>query len=50
MIPFKTAIQAVDGFSAVLGQVQTNESIDFLELKTARAIENIQIYHNPEKL
>ena len=39
---FKTAIQTVIGFSAVLGQVQTNESIDFLELKTARAIENIQ--------
>ncbi len=39
---FKTTIQAVIGFSAVLSQVQANESIDFLELKTARAIENIQ--------
>ncbi|MGB3343137.1 MAG: hypothetical protein WBA61_04435 [Aequorivita sp.] len=39
---FKTTIQAVIGFSAVLTQVQANESIDFLELKTARAIENIQ--------
>lgn len=39
---FKTTIQAVIGFSAVLGQIQANESIDFLELKTARAIENIQ--------
>lgn len=39
---FKTTIQTVIGFSAVLGQVQANESIDFLELKTARAIENIQ--------
>ncbi len=39
---FKTTIQAVIGFSAVLTQVQTNESIDFLELKTVRAIENIQ--------
>lgn len=39
---FKTTIQTVIGFSAVLGQVQAKESIDFLELKTARAIENIQ--------
>lgn len=39
---FKTTIQTVIGFSAVLGQVQANDSIDFLELKTARAIENIQ--------
>jgi hypothetical protein len=39
---FKTTIQTIIGFSAVLGQVQANASIDFLELKTARAIENIQ--------
>lgn len=39
---FKTSIQAVIGFSAVLSQVQAKQSIDFLELKTARAIENIQ--------
>lgn len=39
---FKTPIQTVIGFSAVLAQIQSNESIDFLELKTARAIENIQ--------
>ncbi len=39
---FKTTIQAVIGFSAILSQVQINNSIDFLELKTARAIENIQ--------
>lgn len=39
---FKTTIQAVIGFSAILSQIQANESIDFLELKTARAIENIQ--------
>lgn len=39
---FKTTIQAVIGFSAILSQVQSNNSIDFLELKTARAIENIQ--------
>ena len=39
---FKTTIQTVIGFSAILSQVQSNESIDFLDIKTARAIENIQ--------
>lgn len=39
---FKTSIQAVIGFNAVLSQIQANGSIDFLELKTARAFENIQ--------
>lgn len=39
---FKTTIQAVIGFSAILSQFQANNSIDFLELKTARALENIQ--------
>lgn len=39
---FKTTIQTVIGFSAILLQVKSNNSIDFLELKTARAIENIQ--------
>ncbi len=39
---FKTTIQAVIGFSAILTQVQANNSINFLELKTARAFENIQ--------
>ncbi|RRO13856.1 hypothetical protein [Flavobacteriaceae bacterium 14752] len=39
---FKTSIQSVIGFSAILSQIQVSNSIDFLELKTARAIENIQ--------
>ncbi len=39
---FRTPIQYIIGFSAVLGQIQGNNSIDFLDLKTARAIENIQ--------
>lgn len=39
---FNTTIQTVIGFSAVLSQIQSNGSIDFLELKTAKAIENIQ--------
>ncbi|MBO2545290.1 hypothetical protein [Flavobacteriaceae] len=39
---FKTSIQAVIGFSALLSQVQAQNNIDFLELKTARALEEIQ--------
>jgi len=39
---FKTTIQTIIGFSAILTQVQSKNSIDFLELKTARALENIQ--------
>lgn len=39
---FKTTIQAVIGFSAILSEVQAKGSIDFLEVKTARALENIQ--------
>ena len=39
---FKTHIQYIIGFSAILGQIQESNSIDFLDLKTARAIENIQ--------
>lgn len=39
---FKTSIQAVIGFSAILTQIQKSNSVDFLELRTAQAIENIQ--------
>ena len=39
---FKTTMQTVIGFSAILAQVQANETIDFLDIKTARAFENIQ--------
>lgn len=39
---FKTSMQYIIGFSAVLMQVQTTNSIDFLDLKTSRAIESIQ--------
>ena len=39
---FKTTIQTVIGFNALLGQIESRGSIDFLELKTARAIESIQ--------
>tara|TARA_A100000171_G_scaffold23606_1_gene21943 strand:- start:2453 stop:3232 length:780 start_codon:yes stop_codon:yes gene_type:complete len=39
---FKTSMQAVLGFTAILGQINENNSIDFLELKSAQAIEAIQ--------
>lgn len=39
---FKTSIQYVIGFSAILSQIQESSSIDFLEIKTANAIESIQ--------
>lgn len=39
---FKTPIQYIIGFSALLFQIQSSNSIDFLDLKTAQAIENIQ--------
>ena len=39
---FKTPIQYIIGLSAILGQIQKSNSIDFLDLKTARAIESIQ--------
>ena len=39
---FKTAAQYVIGFSAILGQIEQSKSIDFLDLKTAVAIENLQ--------
>lgn len=39
---FKTSIQAIIGFSAILSQIQKTGSVDFLELRTAQAIENLQ--------
>ena len=39
---FKTTIQTIIGFSALLTQINNNGSIDFLELKTAKALESIQ--------
>jgi hypothetical protein len=39
---FKTTIQAIIGFNAILGQINTTESIDFLDLPTAQAIESFQ--------
>ena len=39
---FKTSIQFIIGFNAIIGQIQQAQNIDFLELSTARAFENIQ--------
>ncbi len=40
---FKTTIQTIIGFSAVLLEIQGKESIDFLDFKTSKAFECIQI-------
>ncbi len=39
---FKTSIQAIIGFNAVLGQINATQNIDFLDLPTAQAIEAFQ--------
>lgn len=39
---FKTSLQAVIGFSAILSEVEAKQNIDFLELNTAKAIETFQ--------
>ncbi len=38
----KTSMQAILGFNAILSQVQNDNSIDFLEVQTARAFEYFQ--------
>lgn len=38
----KTSIQYIIGFNAIIGQVNQVQSIDFLDLNSARAFENIQ--------
>ena len=38
----KTSIQYIIGFNAIIGQVNTVQNIDFLDIGTAKAIENIQ--------
>ncbi|MBW6459395.1 MAG: hypothetical protein K0B08_02375 [Bacteroidales bacterium] len=39
---FKTSVQFIIGFNAILGQISTSQSIDFLDQPTARALQNIQ--------
>lgn len=38
----KTSIQFIIGFNAIIGQVEQVKNIDFLDLNTGRAFENIQ--------
>ncbi len=38
----KTSIQFIIGFNAIIGQVSQVQNIDFLDLNTAKAFENIQ--------
>lgn len=39
---FKTSIQYIIGFNAIIGQINQVQNIDFLDLSTAQAFENIQ--------
>jgi hypothetical protein len=39
---FKTSIQYIIGFNAIIGQVKQVQNIDFLDVDTAKAFENIQ--------
>src|SRR5690606_5524653 len=39
---FKTSLQFVIGFNAVLGQISSDQSIDILHQDTAKAIESFQ--------
>lgn len=38
----KTTMQSIIGFNAILGQISTEQNIDFLDLNTAKAIEKFQ--------
>ena len=38
----KTSIQYIIGFNAVVGQINQSQNIDFLDMATAKAFENIQ--------
>jgi hypothetical protein len=39
---FRTSVQYIIGFNAIIGQINQVQNIDFLDSKTAKAIENIQ--------
>jgi len=39
---FKTSIQFIIGFNAIIGQINQVQNIDFLDFKTAKAFESIQ--------
>ena len=39
---FKTGIQHIVSFNAILGLISNTDSIDYLDINTAKAIENLQ--------
>lgn len=39
---FRSSMQFIIGFNALIGQINQNQNIDFLEIGTAKAFENIQ--------
>lgn len=39
---FTTSMQFIIGFNAIVGQINQSKNIDFLEIRTAKAFENIQ--------
>ena len=39
---FKTSIQFIIGFNAIIGQINTVQNIDFLNIDTAKAFESFQ--------
>ncbi len=39
---FRTGIQAIIGFNAIIGSINSNQNIDFLNISTAKAIEVFQ--------
>ncbi len=39
---FKTSIQYIIGFNAIIGQVHQMQSVDFLDISTAKAFESLQ--------
>ena len=39
---FKTSMQFIIGFNAIIGQINQTQNIDFLDSRTAKAFENIQ--------
>lgn len=39
---FKTSMQYIIAFNAIIGQIKQDQNIDFLDLETAKAFENIQ--------
>lgn len=39
---FKTSIQYIIGFNAIIGQINSSQSVDFLDLSTAKAFEAFQ--------